>query len=121
MQDFTLKTYRATDFTPESFVFTVETVARALPDLETATIKAWQRAQPQSLKMKARVVVTGLHIWRKWQSADASYLDYAAHHVWAHKTVRVTDQGAYAELRRFLACPDVALRLRPYSRQWAPL
>lgn len=118
MHDFSLKTYRATDFTPESFVSTVETVARAIPDLETSTIKAWQRAQPPSLKMKARVVVTGLHIWRKWVAADTGFLEYAAHHVWAHKGKPVADQGAYAELRRLLPKPEGPLRLRPYGRDW---
>ncbi len=118
MHDLTLQTYRATDFTPETFAHTIETVARALPNLDTATIKAWQRAQTPSLRMKARVVVTGLHIWRKWNVSDASFIEYATHHVWAHKGKQVPDQGAYAELRRFLPMPDEPLRLRPYSKQW---
>lgn len=118
MHDLILKTYRATDFTPESFASTVEAVARALPNLETATIKAWQRAQSPSLRMKARVVVTGLHVWRKWNAADVSFVEYTTHHVWAHKGAAVTDQGAYAELRRFLPRPDGPLRVRPFSREW---
>lgn len=102
MYDLTFETYRATDFTPDSFAQTVERVALALPDLETATIKAWQRAQHPALKMTTRVVVTGLHLWRKWKLGQVGFLAYAADHVWKLKGQPVADPGAYAELRRFL-------------------
>lgn len=109
MHDLTLMRYRSTDFTPESFVSTVEAVARALPNLETATIKSWQRAQSSAAKMKARVVVTGLHMWRKWQPDHGPFLKFAARHVWAFKGKPVPDQGSYAELRRLLPCPSAGL------------